>query len=168
MSSKFKSQPVSQDEMLLYCLIGKAVWMIQHLEDALSHSITLKKHVKKPYSFSLEQGNKILDEYRSYTLGKAIKIVAQENIFPESLQQVLADFLPKRNWLIHKCMHQTRKDFSSATSLHGLFDKIKGIAEEADLILNLIEEDLIVFSELHELDMSAARTIRAKYYELLI
>ncbi|MFO3149669.1 hypothetical protein SCR18_11870 [Legionella pneumophila serogroup 1] len=102
MSSKFKSQPVSQDEMLLYCLIGKAVWMIQHLEDALSHSITLKKHVKKPYSFSLEQGNKILDEYRSYTLGKAIKIVAQENIFPESLQQVLADFLPKRNWLIHK------------------------------------------------------------------
>ncbi|CEK11858.1 Uncharacterised protein [Legionella hackeliae] len=151
--------------MLLYCLIGEAVWMIQHLEDVLSHSITLKKHVKKPYNLPLEQGNKILDEYRSYTLGKAIKIVDQENIFPESLQQVLANFLPKRNWLIHKCMYQSKNDFSSARSLQGLFDKIKGIAEEADLILNLIEEYLIEFSEINGLEMSAARAIRAKYYE---
>lgn len=142
MSSKFKPKPVSQDEMLLYCLIGKAVWVIQHLEDALSHSITLKKHVKKPYSLPLEQGNKILYEYRSYTLGKAIKILVQEDIFPESLQQVLANFLPKRNWLIHKCMYQSKNDFSSALSLNELFDKIKGIADEADLILNLIEEAL--------------------------
>ncbi|MGX8764743.1 hypothetical protein, partial [Legionella pneumophila] len=79
MSSTFKTKPVSQDEMLLYCLIGEAVWMIQHLEDALSHSITLKKHVKKPYGLPLEQGNQFLNEYRSYTLGKAIKIVAKED-----------------------------------------------------------------------------------------
>lgn len=165
MSSTFKTKPVSQDEMLLYCLIGEAVWMIQHLEDALSHSITLKKHVKKPYNLPLEQGNKILDEYRSYTLGKAIKIVEKEDIFPESLQQVLANFLPKRNWLIHKCMHQSRNDFSSVRNLQGLFDKIKGIAKEADLILNLIEKDLIELSELNGLDLSAARELMAEYYE---
>lgn len=37
-------KPASQDEVALYCYMGEAVCMIQHVEAALSTAITLKLH----------------------------------------------------------------------------------------------------------------------------
>ena len=47
--------PLRKDIASLYCLIGEAVCMIQHLEGALSHSITLKKDVKYPHTFAKDK-----------------------------------------------------------------------------------------------------------------
>ena len=55
MPSEYKKKSANQDEINLYCLVGEALCMVQHLEDALSHSITLKKDVKKPYSMPLKK-----------------------------------------------------------------------------------------------------------------
>jgi hypothetical protein len=165
MSSKYKMKHANQDEIKLYCLVGEALCMVQPIEDALSHSITLKKDVKKPYSMPLKKANELLEGYRFKTLGQAIKLAKKEGIYPESLVQNLEFFLSERNWLVHKCMHQNRDDMNSETSKQKLLYKIKNITEKAQTLLQCIEEELIDFSSLNGLDMSGVLAVMQKHYE---
>lgn len=71
-----------QELLTLFCLLGETVFMIQLLEDALSHSITLKKDVKKPRFVPKARANEILKVYRTLPLGKAIKAAKSgKNLF---------------------------------------------------------------------------------------
>lgn len=157
MSYEYKKKPANRDEINLYCLIGEALCMVQHLEDALSHSITLKKEVKKPYSMPLKKANELLEKYRFYTLGQAINLAKKEIIYPESLLQDLGIFLSERNWLVHKCMLQNRDDMYSGTDKHKLFHRIKNVTEKARILLQSVEMDLMDFSLLNGFDMSGVR-----------
>lgn len=165
MSPEYKRKPANQDEIKLYCLVGEALCMVQHLEDALSHSITLKRDVKKPYSMPLIKANELLEGYRFYTLGRAISLAKKEGIYTESLLQNLEIFLSERNWLVHKCMPQNREDVYFETSKNRLFHKIKSITEQAQILLQFIEADLIDFSSSNGLDMSGIKAVMQKYYE---
>ncbi|HAU0839839.1 TPA: hypothetical protein ACT9A3_002995 [Legionella pneumophila] len=162
---KYKRKPASQDEINLYCLVGEALCMVQYLEDILSHSITLKKEVKKPLSMPVQKANEFLEEYRKYTLGRAIKLAKKEGIYSEELQQSLDNFLSERNWLVHKCMPQNREDMYSETNKFKLFHKIKSITENAHILLESIETDLINCSLSNGLDMSNVKAVIQQYYE---
>ena len=153
MSEMNSFKPASQHELSLYCHVGESICVIQHMEDALSHSIVLKK--LKP-RIKLEADH-FLEKHRSYTLGKAIKIADKASLYPKSLLQELNDFLPKRNWLIHKSITQGRDEWDLNISREKLIFRIKDITTQAHKILKLIEEDLIGFSEANGVDMSSVK-----------
>jgi hypothetical protein len=71
----YKGKPASREELSLYCLIGEAICSVQHVEDALSHLITLRKDVKIPFGIPKSEGEKFLEKHRSLTLG-----VTQQNL----------------------------------------------------------------------------------------
>src|SRR5687767_9145435 len=104
METNSGKKPASQNEIILYAYLGEALSSIQHLEDALSHSICIKKDVNGPHTTSKEEASKVLNGYRDYTLGQAIKFCKREGIYAEVLQVALEQFVFKRNWLVHKCM----------------------------------------------------------------
>jgi hypothetical protein len=106
MSENYRYKPASQQELSLYCFVGESVCAVQHVEDALSHSIVLKTEKKRIKS----EADRLLEKHRSYTLGKAITIAEQASLYPESLQQELREFLSERNWLIHKSIAQGRDE----------------------------------------------------------
>ena len=160
MSKKYRFKPASQQELSLYCFVGESVCAIQHVEDALSHSIVLK--MTKPRLRS--EADQLLEEHRSYTLGKAIKIAEQASLYPESLQQELIEFLSERNWLIHKSIAQGRDEWDLNISREKLICRIKAITTQAQKLLQLIEEDLIEFSEANGVDMSRVRAEINKHY----
>ncbi|HAU1059750.1 TPA: hypothetical protein F8V25_13610 [Legionella pneumophila] len=85
MSPKSRIRPATSDEVNLYSLIGESLCTIQFLEDALNHSIILKNDVKTPYSVSLKKANELLDGYRTYTLGRAVKLAKKKGLYHESL-----------------------------------------------------------------------------------
>jgi hypothetical protein len=160
MSEKYRFKPASQQELSLYCFVGESVCAVQHVEDALSHSIVLKK--TKPRL--RPEADQLLKEHRSYTLGKAIKIAEKASLYPESLQQELVEFLSERNWLIHKSIAQGRDEWDLNISREKLICRIKAITTQAQKLLQLIEEDLIVFSEANGVDMSRVRAEINKHY----
>ena len=160
MIKQYRFKQASQQEINLYCFVGEAVCAVQHVEDALSHSIVLKK--TKPRLRS--EADQLLEEHRSYTLGKAIKIAEQASLYPESLQQELREFLSERNWLIHKSIAQGRDEWDLNISREKLIFKIKAITTQAQKLLQLIEEDLIEFSEANGVDMSRVRAEINKHY----
>jgi hypothetical protein len=101
-----QTNPASNDELGLYTLLGESLCNLQFLEDALSHSIALKKDIKVPYSIPREQGDKLVREYRKLTLGQAIKLAKQEGLYSDSLLAELQNFLLERNWLIHRSVYE--------------------------------------------------------------
>ncbi len=159
MSANFRNKLASQQELSLYCHLGEAVCAVQHVEDALSHSIVLKKEKRRR---KLE-ADQLLEKYRSYTLGKAITIAEKANLYPESFQQELRGFLSERNWLVHKSIAQGRHDWDLNISREQVFCRIKAIIVQAQKLLYWIEEDLIEFSEANGVDMSRVRAEIERY-----
>lgn len=160
MSEKYKFKPASEQELSLYCFVGEALCAIQHIEDALSHSIVLKNSVPP----SKTEADQLLEKHRSYTLGKAIKTGEKAGLYEEALQQELDKLLSERNWLVHKSIAHGRDEWDSNTSRDQLFRRIKTITTHAQELLQMIEEDLIEFSEANGKDMSRVRAEIKKHY----
>jgi hypothetical protein len=142
--------PANQDEITLYCFIGEALCKIQHVEQALSHSITLKMNPAE----TKEIADEILIQHQSFTLGRAIKLAIKENLYCLALQEELNIFLVQRNWLVHKAIFESQKDLYTNNKKEELFSKIKSISDKAESIQHEIEHDMINFCSERGKDMS--------------
>jgi uncharacterized protein YdhG (YjbR/CyaY superfamily) len=133
--------PANENEISLYCFVGEALWKTQIVEQALSHSITLKMNPDE----TKEHADEFLKQHQRYTLGKAIKIAIDENLYSLSLQDELNAFLKQRNWLVHKSMPEGHNDLSTKNKREELFYRIKSISNKAESIQRQIEYDMIDF-----------------------
>lgn len=155
----------AQDVKDLYCLIGEAVCVIQHLEGSLSHSITLKKDVRYPNSLSKDRADMCLKRNQRYTLGKAIQLANDNNLYPETFFSELRAFLDERNWLIHNFVCNNLDDMHTASKRALLLRRIKEITNKARKLQLAIEYDLIEFSESVGIDMSRVRSVMKQLYQ---
>lgn len=163
MTINYKTEPAKQEVASLYYLIGEAICMIQHLEGALSVSITLKKDVLYPYRIPKEEADNFLKKYHSFTLGKAIKLARENRLYSDILYRDLEKFLEERNWLVHKFIIDSLDDMYVASTRDNLFHRIKAISNKAKTLQGAIEADLIKFSESLGLDMSRIRAYIKQY-----
>jgi hypothetical protein len=144
--------------------MGEAITAVQHVEDALSHSIALIKDVKVPFRISRSEGDKALAKYRSLTLGQAVRLAKKDQLYPMQLLRDLEEFLSERNWLVHKSIAQGRDEWDSNPPWEKLYLKIKGISNRAGWLFHSIEEEMMTFSESNGLDMSKIRALKRKHY----
>ncbi|HLK27934.1 MAG TPA: hypothetical protein VKT28_05090 [Puia sp.] len=140
----------NQDEITLYCFVGEALWKIQIVEQALSHSITLKMNP----AATKERADEFLKQHQRYTLGTAIKVAIKEKLYHPSLLDELNAFLDKRNWLVHKAMPESQHGLNWENKKEELFQKIKSISDRAEIIQREIEYDMISFCFSNGKDMS--------------
>lgn len=163
MKNELVAKPASQNEMTLYCFMGEALCMIQELEEALSHSIILKKR----YDANKEEADKALSKHRRrYTLGQAVNLAAEEKLYSSLLQGDLIGFYDRRNWLVHRAMFENRDDLYSDHSRKKLLHKIKSIADDAQKLQHAIELDMVDFCTSKGRDMSKVLAeIEARYNE---
>ncbi|MBE2191064.1 MAG: hypothetical protein IAE63_02660 [Alphaproteobacteria bacterium] len=147
-------RPATQEEVVLFTMMGQALLNIQILEECLSASITLKVDVGYPRKISkAEADEKLKRRLRKYTLGNAIKEAAEKKLYAENVQSALEDFLHERNWFTHRIVD----DVYTPAKWGALFVRLKSIANEAHRIQRAIEDDLILFSEANGLNMSNVR-----------
>ncbi len=142
--------PANNNEINLYCSLGEALFKIQIVEQALSHSITLKMNPNE----TKERADEFLKQHQSYTLGKAIKIAIKEKLYNSSLQDELNAFLEHRNWLVHKVICGIEEDLNAGNIKEELIHKIKSISDKAENIQREIEYDMINFCSMKGKDMS--------------
>lgn len=142
--------PANVDEVTLYCFVGEALWKIQIVEQALSHSITLKMNPAE----TKERADEVLKKYQRFTLGDAIKVAIKEKLYRTSLQEELNAFQKQRNWLVHNAMPENHNALNNKNKKEALFDKIKSISDKAESIQREIEYDMISFCSSKGKDMS--------------
>lgn len=160
MKDDFPFKPANQNELDFYCRIGEAVCAIQIMEDALSATITVKKHSEATKAEFDEAYNK---EYSRYTLGKAVRLAEKEQLLPVPLQNELNDFYHRRNWLVHTAIVDYLKGLMTDADRKVLFQKVKEIANDAQRLQRKIEIDLMDFAESKGRDMSKVRAAIAEH-----
>ncbi len=138
--------PAIDNEINLYCYLGEALLKIQIVEQALSHSITLKINPAE----TKEPADNFLRKNQNYTLGKAIKIGIKEKLYNLSLQDQLMSFLQQRNWFVHKIICGNEENINAGNIKEELIHKIKSISDKAESIQRMIEYDLIDFCSFKE------------------
>ena len=146
-------RPPAQDVTTLYCLMGEALCMIQHLEEALCHSYTLQLNSKSPK----EQADIVLEKNRSNTLGDAIKFTKKNALYTDSFQMELEVLRVERNWLVHKIVPYSLDEMYAESSKGKLFDRIRAISKKAYILQQTIEDGMIEFCESAGKDMSKVR-----------
>lgn len=147
--------PANNSEITLYCYLGEALIKIQMLEQALSHSITLKMNPDE----TKEKADEFLKEHQRYTLGKAVNIAKEKKLFNSDLQDELDSFFKQRNWLVHSVLIGNEEDFNEGNIKEELFQKIKSITYKAESIQRVIEYDMIDFCSSKGKDMSKIKEL---------
>lgn len=138
------------DEITFYCFLGEALCKIQLVEQALSHSITLKMYPEE----TKEEADEFLKKHQSYTLGTAIKTAREKMLYSLSIQDELTAFLKQRNWLVHNVILENQNDLLAENKKFDLFNRIKSISVKAESIQREIEYDMIKFCSSMGKDMS--------------
>lgn len=162
MIENVKFKKASEKEVFLYCCLGEALCAVQILEDALSHSIVIKK--KEPSQ--KKEADNLLNKQRFYTFGRAINVAKKETLLPESLMIELSDFLPERNWLIHESLIENKEEFQSDSFFNKLSKKTKDISLKANKLQIKIELDLIEYAENKGIDLSDVKNKMYKHYDM--
>lgn len=155
MGDYVKKVPANTTEITLYCYLGEALIKTQMLEQALTYSITLKMNPDE----TKEKADEFLKTHQRYTLGKAIKIALDKNLFNSTIQEELNSFLNQRNWLIHSVLIGNEENFNAGNIKEELFFKIKSISDRAEVIKREIEYDMIEFCSSKGKDMSNNKEI---------
>jgi hypothetical protein len=145
--------PANSNEVNLYTSLGEALLKTQVVEQALSHSITLKINADE----TKERADEFLKRQQRYTLGKAIKIANEKKLYNLSLQEEINAFLVQRNWLVHNLIPGNEEDFNAGLIKNELLDKIDSVRDQAAIIHRKIEYDLIDFCESKGRNMSKIR-----------
>ncbi|MGG5487408.1 hypothetical protein [Gaetbulibacter sp. PBL-D1] len=135
---------------------------MQTVEDALSHSIILKKTEPS----QKEEADNLLKKQRFYTFGKAINVAKKETLIPKSLMIELSEFLPERNWLIHESLIENKDEFQSDSFFKKLSERTKDISLKAHNLQVKIELDLIEYVEKKGIDLSEVKNKMNKHYSI--
>ena len=160
MIENIKFKEASKREITLYTLLGESLCAVQILEDALSHSIVLKKTEPD----QKKEADDLLKKQRKYTLGMAINIIKKESLFSKPLELELSKLLTERNWLIHKSTTENKDDLKSDSYFEKLYERIKATTIKAHKLQVSIELDLIEYSEKKGIDMTKVKNEMKKYY----
>ncbi len=153
MDKKIKFKKASEKDKLLYTCLGESLCAVQILEDVVSHAIILKKTEPE----QKKEAEILLREQRKYTLGQVIKIAKEESLLPKSLEIQLSEILLERNWLVHNCITEDKKNYKTDSFYNNLFEKTKTITTKANTLKILIELDLIKYTEKKGINMAKVK-----------
>jgi len=130
----------------LFYLIGKGIWYLQNLEDALQTYITIKVEIKEVGVMNAEQAEELLKKHRANTLGTSLKIAKDNNVLSEKLVKRLEVFKKERDWLVHRSVHQNGKDLYLNDKRYELMERIERFSEEALALQTAVAQEFEDFS----------------------
>jgi hypothetical protein len=141
---------ISRDELdSLYRAVGKAIWKLQYLEDVLHSAIALKVDLREGHGLSESEAWAALSNRRKLTLGRAIQIAEDKQVFPDELLIALREFKEKRDWLVHRSVHENSEDLYTDEGRARVFLRLSDILDAATALRDGLAEDLHAFHESH-------------------
>lgn len=137
---------IDEEELqALYASIGRGIWHLQNLEDALHTCITVKRDIRVRGTVSFEKAEAILLKHRSNALGKSLQIAREAQVLSPSLDERLKAFKEERDWLVHRSVYQNRQDLYLEDKRLELILRIQKFSEEALVLQKLIAKKLEEF-----------------------
>lgn len=124
--------------------VGHSLWQIQALEKTLVHFIVLGFKAQRDDKSRAEDQFTV---FNKFTLGRLISDVTKNTDAPDKLKNQLTNFLPKRNWLVHKSWSDHFEHLPVSERLSIYSNRILQIGDEAlelnKQFANLLEKKMI-------------------------
>jgi uncharacterized protein YutE (UPF0331/DUF86 family) len=111
----------------LYVTVGEALWHIETLEYALAHYITLIELSPGDQ----EKAFNLLEKSFRKTLGQLVQTLKKSVVIDPRLEDRLAEFPEKRNWLAHRMFRCSHSDIFDPQRFIQLLKRVSKISEDA-------------------------------------
>lgn len=137
---------INPDELNdLYCLMGKCIWYVQYVEDALHTLLALKVEIKVAGVVAEKQANELLAKHRRSTLGTALRIAKEHNVLPASLFNRLTKLKEERDWLVHRSQNQDGRNLYTEPGRMDVLERLESLYEETIFLQSEIAEQVHSF-----------------------
>lgn len=163
MSSAPTRRQISSEELeRLYSSIGRGVWHLQYVEDALNTLITIKHEVKTPGRVPEAEARALLEKHRRNTLGTSLRVVRTESLVPPKLLEDLGRFKDERDWLVHRSQNSNGDLLYTNAGRAETFARLDAFTEEARRLQIAVLQDISAFLAAAGLDVAAAESMALK------
>lgn len=154
---------VTPDELeRLYLSIGKGVWHLQYVEDALQTLIAMKHEVRVPGGVSEQEGRELLAKHRRNTLGTSLKIVRDHGLLQQPILDRLGRFKDERDWLVHRSQNSHGDLLYTDAGRAETFARLAAFIDEARSLQKALLDDINAFVAAADLDVAAVDRIAAR------
>jgi hypothetical protein len=137
---------ISDDELsYLYHRLGKAVWHLQYVEEALGYLYIIKGVIVEPYSISEEDAKQKLTKIQTGTFGSLLKASEKKNLIKDPLLTDLKNLNNVRRWLIHKSLIESGDDLYTDKGRKPTFDRIQQFIKEAIRLQKQVSSETISY-----------------------
>jgi hypothetical protein len=146
----------------LYLSIGKGVWHLQYVEDALQTLITIKHEVRVPGRVNEKEVSDLMAKHRRNTFGTSLKIVGNHSLVPQPLFDRLNAFKEERDWLIHRSQNSHGDRLYTDSGRAETFARLAAFIDEARILQATLLHDINTFLAAAGLDVAAAERMAIK------
>ena len=146
---------LTPDELdALYREIGKGVWHLQYVEDALNTLITLKVEMKSPGRVSHNEAQEMLAKHRRNTLGTSLRIAREQSVVSADLKVRLSHFKGERDWLVHRSLNTNGELLYTDEGRTQTFQRLAQFSVEAKALQHDIANEIALFAQNHGIDIA--------------
>ena len=140
----------------LYHDIGKGIWHLQYVEDALSTLLALKVDVKTPGQVNHAEAVKLLAKHRRNTLGTSLRIAKENSALAADLQARLTQFKDERDWLVHRSQNTHGELLYTEVGRAETFNRVASFVSEAQALQQAIINEVASFAQSHGVNTAEA------------
>lgn len=152
----------SEEYKCLYLLLGKGVWCLQYVEDALNTLITLKHEVRRPWRIPEIEARALHAKHRRNTLGTSLGIVRAEGLVTPELLDALGRFKEERDWLVHRSQNTHGDLLYTDAGRSEMFARLEAFTEEARRLHKALLLEIDQFLTASGLDVAAVERMALK------
>ncbi len=141
---------LTADELdALYRSVGRCIWHIQYLEDALHTCLTLKIEIRTPGSVPENEARELLSKHRRASLGTALNTASRHAVLPPALLADLRALKSERDWLIHRSMHQNGESLYTTEGRSAVFSRLDTLMERTLELRDQVVAEIMAFCATH-------------------
>jgi len=149
-------RPTDEEVGLLFHHIGKGIWWLQYVEDALNTLLTLRLDIKTPDRVSAEEAESALAKRREGTLGGSLRTARENNLVPTLLLEHLTAFTEERNWLVHRSIDSHGQVLYTEAGRTETFERLEAFLSSAKILQLEIGAEIQRYSESHGIGFAKA------------
>ena len=131
----------------IYLALGRALWHLQYVEDALNALLTVKRDIGGPGRVTEEEARALLQKQLKETMGTAVAQAKRCELLPAEDLSRLALLKDERNWVAHKVQRTVGDLVLSPWGRLELLQRLPRITIDSQAMLELLTSEVRRFVE---------------------
>lgn len=144
-----RRQLTSEELQALYCSVGRCIWHIQYLEDALHTLLTMKIEIRVPGRVTAKEAQELLAKHRRASLGTALGTASKHHALQPELLTELRNLKEERDWLVHRSMNQDGDSLYTDEGRRAVFNRLDSIMHKTLELKSQVVAETEVFCNRH-------------------